>query len=205
MKKVKQNSDAFGLAEEIDRQNQPEFQKIFNANQQPTEEAVVEEAPTEGPILLSENKDRIAQRRQQERFQKVETGKLFHGWLKTWELKEAGNGSLFLRFDCTLECNNWRMTHTRFLPKSALGSTEAIAEARDKVLSDFGYDFDKQQFMGVRLFEIGSYAGKDGKEHLKVERVYSDTADYNGYLKWKWAQDHQPKKQWKVAHAPLPE
>lgn len=194
------------LASFIDAENQPEFQKAFNANQQPVE-VTVEEVPAsaEGPTLLSENKDRIAQRRQQERFQRVEPGKLFHGWLKTWELKKANNGSVFLRFDCTLECNNWRMTHTRFLPKSALDSTEAIASARDKILLDFGYDFSKQQFDGIRLFEIGSYAGNDGKDHLKVERVYTDTADYNSYQQWKWNRDHAPKKQWHVDSAPLPE
>mgnify|MGYP007122035814 CR=1 FL=1 len=197
------------LASFIDAENMPERMAALTDSQpQPLSEPAVpveEPAPAEGPQLLSENPDRIASRRQQERLKKVVVGELFHGRLTSWELKEARNGNLFIRVECELECNGWHMTHTRFLPKSALDSTEGIAAARDKILADFGFNFEKQQFEGVRLFEIGTYPGKDGKEHLKVARLYADTADYNNFLKWKWARDHQPKKQWKVTHAPLPE
>ena len=188
------------LASFIDAEQMPERMAAINGSQQ-----VQPLSNEDGPKLLSEHPDRIANRRGQEHLKKVAVGELFHGWIKEWELKKADNGSVYIRFSCELEANHWRMTHTRFLPKGSLGTTESIAEARDKILSGFGYDFDKKQFNGVRLFEIGSYPGSDGKDHYKIGRIYADTKDYNSYQQWKWEKDHQPKKPWTVASAPLPE
>lgn len=199
------NKDNMDLATFIDADQQPERQKIFSGQQ--LDEVVVEETSTfaDGPKLLSENRDRIANRRGQERFQKVEPGKLFHGWIRGYELTKASNGMPYLKFDCQLECNEWHLTHTKFLPRNKINSTEEIAAARDEILAKYGFDADSKKFPAVKIFEIGFWDSSDGKRHNKVERVYADTKDYNSYQQWKWNRDHAPKKQWQAPNVELPE
>lgn len=183
----------------IDTDTQIERQKILSG------QPLVAPTSVDGPRLLSEHPDRIAQRRHSEAFQRLEPGALFHGYVKTWELKRASNNMPYIKFDCQLECNEWRLTHTKFLPRNKINSTEEIAAARDEILNKYGYDTETKQFPTIKLFEIGYWEDGEGKRHNKVERVYADIADYNSYQQWKWNRDHAPKKQWRAPDVELPE
>ena len=192
------NKDNMDLASFIDSECQSERQAIFGA------------PAASCPDLLDETPERINQRRSNECLYDVEAGRLFHGWITGYELRKASNGSPYLRFECQLEANGWKMTSTRFLPRNKISSTELIAEARDSILLKLGYDPaskddpKKPAFPHVKLFEIGSWQSEDGKKHLNIKRIFNDTRDYNSYKLWEW-ENKNKKKQWTAPDVALPE
>ena len=204
------------LAQFIDADQTQQRLDAINAaqQQQPLPDEVVIDEPVPDIPQLSENPARVANVRAQESRQRVAAGNLFHGWIRKWECRRAANGSPYLRFEVELECNQWRMTHTKFLPKDKIDTTEHIAQAQDFILQNYGYDFNADNdpsvipFPGLRLFEIGSWKSDDDKEHLNVKYVYLNEADYNRcqIRIYENKQKKQAnKKKWQAPDCPLPQ
>ena len=142
------------LAEYIDQDNKPSFTPI-----------------SEDPL-------RINNKRAQEGLLRVEPGRLFHGYITDYEVRTSAKGTPYLRFNCELECNQWKMSHTKFFPWGIKTDDERNI-ITNTILQELGYDAEQQTFPGIRLFKIGSWQDKEGGEHVNIESIYRDEHAYN--------------------------
>lgn len=127
---------------------------------------------------ISEDPLRINSKRAQEGLQRVEPGRLFHGYITDYEVRTSVKGTPYLRFNCELECNQWKMSHTKFYPWG-VKTDEERSGITSSILNEFGYDANTQSFPGIRLFKIGSWTDKEGGEHVNIEAIYRDEHAYN--------------------------
>ena len=103
----------------------------------------------------------------------VEPGKVFPARIIGSELTTSAKGCTFLKMRIELDHNRWRMTHNHFFPFKNLP-----AEEKQQIANTFVNRFP----LGKCVAEIGSYQGRDGKDHLCVENIYLDEAERLGVL-----------------------